>query len=323
VQQSTVVRRVALCGTGLHSGEEVEIALRPADAGSGIVFVSLDTGGGRGDVEIPARAAALVSSARATTLAARRSRQGGGLPEGDLGGESARVSTVEHLLATLYALGIDNARVEVTGSEIPALDGSAAPLLDWVRLAGRETQSAARPAFEIAEPLEIRDGDRWIRIEPAECLRISYAIDFEHPCIGRQRLDISSVDEKTYERELAAARTFGFASEVQALRDAGLALGGSFDNTIVLDETRILNAEGLRWPDEFVRHKIVDLVGDLALLGASLHAHVQVEKGGHRLHHRLVRALLDRPEILVPVGQARVAEPESERASLQAATTRS
>ena len=323
MQQSTVVRRVALCGTGLHSGEEVEIALCPADAGSGIVFVSLDTGGGRGDVEIPARADALLSSTRATTLAAPRSRQRGGLLDGDPGGNSAQVSTVEHLLATLYALGIDNARVEVTGSEIPALDGSAAPLLDWVRLAGRETQGAARDVFAIAEPLEIRDGDRWIRIEPAECLKISYAIDFEHPCIGRQSLEISSVDEKTYERELAAARTFGFADEVQALREAGLALGGSFDNTIVLDETRILNAGGLHWPDEFVRHKIVDLVGDLALLGAFLHAHVQVEKGGHRLHHRLVRALLDRPEMLVPVGQARVGEPEPERASLQAATTRS
>jgi UDP-3-O-[3-hydroxymyristoyl] N-acetylglucosamine deacetylase len=319
VQQSTVARRVALDGTGLHSGEEVEIALCPAAAGTGIVFVSLGAARAGGDIEIPAHADAVLSTSRATTLAAPNARQ-----QGDLrGSDCARVATIEHLLATLYALGIDNCRVEVTGSEIPVMDGSAAAFVDWVRLAGKKSQTATRHVFVIAESFEIREGDRWIRIERADSLRISYAIDFAHPCIGRQSLEIPSFDEKTFERELAAARTFGFVHEVEALRDAGLAHGGSFDNTIVLDETRVLNARGLRWPDEFVRHKVVDLLGDLALLGAPLQAHVQVEKGGHRLHHRLVRALLDRPEILVDTGQARMSEPESERASSRAMINRS
>jgi len=297
VQQSTIARRVACSGTGLHSGKEAELWLCPAAAGTGIVFVSLGAAEDGGDVEIPASAEAVLSTSRATTLAA--------LPASHCAAEAgtrdtqrAKIATVEHLLATLFALEIDNARIEVRGSEIPAMDGSAAPFVEWVRLAGRERQNATRRELAVVEPFEIRDGDRWIRIDPADTLRISYAIDFVHPCIGRQSLEIPSFDEKTFVRELAAARTFGFAHEVEALHNSGLARGGGFDNTVVLDETRVLNAEGPRWPDEFVRHKVIDLLGDLALLGASLRAHIQVEKGGHRLHHRLVQALVDRPELL-------------------------
>lgn len=294
MQQSTIARRVACSGTGLHSGEEVEIALCPAAAGTGIVFVSLGAAEDGGDVEIPASAAAVLSTARATTLGSSdRIREGDSRDA-----RCAKVATVEHLLATLLALRIDNARIEVRGSEVPAMDGSAAPFVEWVRLAGRERQNARRRELVVLEPFEIRERDRHIRVDPADTLRISYAIDFDHPCIGRQSLEIPSLDERTFEVELAAARTFGFAHEVEALHNAGLARGGSFDNTVVLDEARVLNVEGLRWPDEFVRHKVVDLVGDLALLGASLHAHIQVERGGHRLHHRLVQALVDRPELL-------------------------
>jgi len=301
VQQSTIARRVACSGIGLHGGEKVELALCPAAAGTGIVFVSLDAARDGGDVEIRASAGAVLSTARATTLAAPITRSS---PRHSLEGEAddchrVKIATVEHLLATLFALEIDNVRVEVRGSEIPALDGSAAPFVECVRRAGRVRQNAARRELAVAEPFEIRDGDRWIRIEPAGALRISYAIDFSHPCIGRQSIEIPSLDESVFERELAAARTFGFAHEVEALRNAGLARGGNFDNTVVLDETKVLNDGGSRWPDEFVRHKVIDLLGDLALLGASLHAHIQVEKGGHRLHHRLIRALVERPELLV------------------------
>ena len=303
MQQSTIARRVACSGTGLHSGEEVELALCPAVAGTGIVFVSLGAAEDGGDVEILASPQTVLSTARATTLASwpaptpshSRHQDDSHDPRHSAG---AKIATVEHLLATLFALEIDNVRVEVKGSEIPAMDGSAAPFVECIRRAGRERQNAARRELVIVKPFEIRDGDRWIRVKPADALRISYAIDFAHPWIGRQSLEIPCLDEEAFERELAAARTFGFAHEVEALRDAGLARGGNFDNTVVLDETRVLNAEGPRWPDEFVRHKVIDLVGDLALLGASLHAHIQVEKGGHRLHHRLVQALVDRPELL-------------------------
>jgi UDP-3-O-[3-hydroxymyristoyl] N-acetylglucosamine deacetylase len=315
VQQSTIARRVACSGTGLHSGEEVEIALCPAPAGTGIVFVSLGAADDGRDVEISASVENVLSTSRATTLASISAptptptsapstdaaatiaspafRDGGSLDP-----ERVKIATVEHLLAALFALEIDNVRVEVKGSEIPALDGSAARFVEWIRLAGRQRQNADRRELAVVEEVEIRDGDRWIRIEPADALRISYAIDFAHPCIGRQSLEISSFDEKIFEREFAAARTFGFAHEVEALREAGLARGGNLENSIVLDDTSILNSGSLGWRDEFVRHKVIDLVGDLALLGASLHAHVRVEKGGHGLHHRLVQTLADRPELL-------------------------
>lgn len=329
MQQSTIARRVACSGTGLHSGEEVDIALCPAPAGTGIVFVSLGAAADGGDVKIPASAENVLSTSRATTLASKSASalRSTSTPtptptstptpastsltdvaatiapavfrDGDsLDSEWVKIATVEHLLAALFALEIDNVRVEVKGSEIPALDGSAARFVEWIRLAGRARQNANRRKLAVVEEFEIRDGDRWIRIEPADALRISYAIDFAHPCIGRQSLEIPSFDEKVFERDFAAARTFGFAHEVESLREAGLARGGGLENAIVLDDTSILNSGPLGWRDEFVRHKVIDLVGDLALLGASLHAHVRVEKGGHGLHHRLVQALVDRPELV-------------------------
>ena len=303
MQQSTIARSVTFRGTGLHSGKPAELALCPAAADTGLVFVLLGAAPDGGDVEIPALASFVLSTSRATTLAApARSTSPNGssrLLDADSSDPGrTRISTVEHLLAALFAFGIDNVRIEVQGSEIPVMDGSAAPFVKQIRSAGREGQNVPRREFTLVEPFEIRDGDRWIRIEPADALRISYAIDFAHPCIGRQSLEIASFDENIFERDLAGARTFGFAREVEALHSAGLARGGNFGNTIVLDETKVLNTDGLRWPDEFVRHKIIDLVGDLALLGASIHAHIRVEKGGHGLHHRLVQALLDRPELL-------------------------
>lgn len=287
--QSTIARRVSCQGFGLHSGDEVRLTLEPAGVGTGLVFVLAATGGRSIGTEIPARADHVWSTIRATTLA---------LPAGSADAERVRVSTVEHLLASVFVHRVDNLRILLEGSEIPVFDGSAAPFAALLREAGRASQPAPRSDWVLRRPLEIQDGDRWIRAVPSDSLRIRYTIDFPHPCIGRQTLEIPRLDEVYFENELAPARTFGFVREIEGLREAGLARGGSFDNALVLDDICVLNGDGLRWPDEFVRHKVVDLLGDLALLGAPLRAAIEVEKGGHGLHHRLVRALLDSPDLL-------------------------
>ena len=295
VEQSTIARRVSCRGIGLHGGAQVEVSLRPAEPGSGIVFVLLESASPSGSnagseaarpVEIPALAAALLSSSRATSLT---------------DGRGTTLSTVEHLLATLFVFRIDNLRIEVSGSEIPMMDGSAAPFVEWVRSAGRVWQQAPRAEFDEVRPLEIREGDCLIRIEPNDRLSVSYSIDFDHPSIGLQTLELEKIDEECFEREIAGARTFGFEHEIESLRASGLSLGGSFENAIVLDDEGVLNASGLRWPDEFVRHKVLDLLGDLSLLGASVNGHIHVERGGHGLHHRLVQTLLERVDVLAPV----------------------
>jgi UDP-3-O-[3-hydroxymyristoyl] N-acetylglucosamine deacetylase len=208
----------------------------------------------------------------------------------------ASVGTVEHLLAALYGLGIDNVRVEVSGPELPVMDGSAAPFVYLIRSAGIFRQREPRAELRVRRPVEVREGERWIRVEPARGLQISYAIDFDHPSIGRQELRADAVDPEWFERELSAARTFGFLHEVRGLWDAGFARGGSLDNTVVLDADAVANPSGLRWRDEFVRHKVLDLLGDLALLGLRLRGRVRVERGGHALHLALVTALLASPD---------------------------
>lgn len=304
LEQTTLARRVTCRGIGLHGGDEVEVALCPAEADTGIVFVlvaeppvgrdSSDSTTARApfarrdDVEIPARVASVESTSRATTL---------------VGESGATLSTVEHLLAALYAFGIDNLRIEVKGNEIPVLDGSARGFVAALQEAGRASLGTPREIFEVVQPLAFSDGDRSIRIEPSDVLSIHYTIDFDHPRIGRQVLEVDLLDARTFESELAGARTFGFESEVAALRTAGLALGGSLENAIVLDDSRVLNPTGLRWPDEFVRHKVVDLLGDLALLGFGLRGRLVVERGGHSLHHRLVRGLVESTGVLRRVDQ--------------------
>jgi UDP-3-O-[3-hydroxymyristoyl] N-acetylglucosamine deacetylase len=272
LQQRTIAEKVSCTGIGLHTGKPVQLTLHPARAGSGITFVRTDLAH---PIEIPASPAALSRTHLATTL----------------GRGDATIDTVEHLLAALFGLGIDNVRVEVDGPEVPGMDGSAAPFVFLLRAAGVFEQAARRRVLKIRRPIEIRDGDRSIRIEPARELRITCAIDFEHPLIGRQKLRDLVVDETRFERELARARTFGFAEQVAALWRAGRARGASLDNTVVLGADRVLNRGGLRFPDEFVRHKALDLIGDLALLGARVQGHVRVERGGHALHQRLVAAL--------------------------------
>ena len=272
MHQRTIAEKVSCTGVGLHTGKPVQLTLHPARAGSGIVFVRTDLAH---PIEIPATPAALSRTHLATTL----------------GCGDATIDTVEHVLAAVHGLGIDNVRIEVDGPEIPGMDGSAASFVFLLRAAGVFEQAARRRVLRVRRPIEIRDGDRWIRAEPARELRISYAIDFDHPLIGRQKLRDLVVDEDRFERELSRARTFGFAEQVAALWRAGRGRGASLDNTVVLGGDRVLNRGGLRFPDEFVRHKALDLVGDLALLGARLHAHVRVERGGHALLQRLVLAL--------------------------------
>jgi UDP-3-O-[3-hydroxymyristoyl] N-acetylglucosamine deacetylase len=250
----------------------VRVRLLPAPEDAGIGFVC-ETGGRR--VEVPARAESLVSSARATSLAR----------------DGASVATVEHLLAALYGLGVDNLRAEIEGPELPALDGSAATWVELLRRAGLREQAAPRRRLSLDRAIELREGEGWIRAEPCAGFAVRYAIDYAHPAVGRQELSIDGDDPDGFAREIAPARTFGFASELGSLQESGLARGGSLANAILLDERGIVNPEGLRFPDELVRHKILDLFGDLALLGAPLHARVQVERGGHRLHQALVSAL--------------------------------
>jgi len=288
VQQTTIERVVEWRGIGLHGGRPARVAVVPAPADAGLVFL---VAGARGDEEIRAHPEAVVSTARATTLAARPAN-GGGRGGDASGADVARVATVEHLLAALFALGVHNARIEVEGGEIPVLDGSAAPFAARLREAGLRTLAAPRRVIAPARPFRVGDGERWIRVEPGARLSIDYAIDFAHPAVGRQRWCCADLTADRFGAELAPARTFGFSDEVERLRAAGLARGGDLENTLVIGEHGLLGSGGLRFPDELVRHKVVDLLGDLALLGSDLAAHVVVERGGHGLHHALVRALV-------------------------------
>jgi UDP-3-O-[3-hydroxymyristoyl] N-acetylglucosamine deacetylase len=253
----------------------VQLSLHPARANTGIVFVRRD---GDRVSEVPARPAWVTSTANATTL----------------GSGKAAVTTVEHLLAALWSLGVDNARVELDGPEIPVMDGSAASFVYLIRSAGRFAQKARRPELRVRKPIELRDGSRSIRIEPAPRLEIRYAVDYDHPSIGRQEIRFDRIDGEVFEHQIAGARTFGFLRDVKVLWEAGLGRGGSFDNTVLLDDDRVANPDGLRWPDEFVRHKVLDLLGDLAVLGVTVRGRITAERGGHSLHQKLVSELLRR-----------------------------
>jgi UDP-3-O-[3-hydroxymyristoyl] N-acetylglucosamine deacetylase len=271
-QQQTLGTPVEIEGTGLHTGADARVRLQPAPANSGIVFVRHDLEG----AEIPATHTFVRGSSLATTLARGR----------------ASVATVEHLLAALHGMAIDNARIEVDGPEIPIMDGSSAPFVEAIVRAGRVRQMAARRDILIRRPSSVRQGDRTVLAVPANDFRISYAIDFPHPAIGYQAVTLR-VDEKVFASSIAPARTFCLLRDVRTMQASGLALGGSFENALVVGDDGVLNG-ALRFPDEFVRHKVLDLIGDLALLGAPLRAHVIVFKGGHQMHTALVQRILDR-----------------------------
>jgi UDP-3-O-[3-hydroxymyristoyl] N-acetylglucosamine deacetylase len=267
MRQHTIRKPVSIEGIGLHSGKLARVTLAPAAADSGITFVSRPTG-----QRIPARVESVVNSHYATTV----------------GVDGARVQTVEHLLAAVAGLDIDNLAVEVDGPEIPALDGSAKPFVALLALAGRVQQSARRRPLTLPYPLRVGGGGRWTHVVPADSLRITYTLDNDHPAIGTQVLSWAPT-ERSFVDEFAPARTYGFLRDLGLMRKNGLARGGSLDNAIVLGNRGALN--GLRYRDEFVRHKILDLLGDLALLGRPLRAHVIARNGGHALNLELVSAI--------------------------------
>jgi UDP-3-O-[3-hydroxymyristoyl] N-acetylglucosamine deacetylase len=264
MRQQTIKRPVALEGIGLHSGKPVKVTLSPAPPDSGIVFRV-----GPNGQPIPAAAESVVDSHYATTI----------------GRNGARIQTVEHLMAAAAGLSIDNLAVEVDGTEVPAMDGSAKPFVGLLNAAGRQAQSARRRPITIRQPLHVGGGNRWIRILPADELRISYTLDNDHPAIGTQVLSWVPTEE-SFINEYAPARTYGFLEDLGAMRKHGLALGGSLDNAIVVGKRGTLN--GLRYRDEFVRHKVLDLIGDLALLGRPLLGHVVARNAGHSLNFDLV-----------------------------------
>jgi UDP-3-O-[3-hydroxymyristoyl] N-acetylglucosamine deacetylase len=270
--QRTLEQTVTTRGVGLHTGAQVTLTLRPAPADHGIVFHRVDL---PGSPAIAATARNVVDTALATNL----------------GNGEARVGTVEHLLAALSGLGIDNLRVEVDGPEVPILDGSSGPFLYLVRSAGIRILEAPKSFVVIRRPVVLRDGDREASLSPCDRLRIDCAIDFHHPLVPGQSLSID-FSSSTFTRELARARTFGFLKDVERMKSSGLARGGSLENAIVVDEFSILNPEGLRYPDEFVRHKALDALGDLALFGHPVIGLLRVSKSGHALHHRLVNRVL-------------------------------
>jgi UDP-3-O-[3-hydroxymyristoyl] N-acetylglucosamine deacetylase len=264
MRQQTIKRPVALEGIGLHSGKPVKVTLSPAPPDSGIVFRV-----GPNGQPIPAAAESVVDSHYATTI----------------GRNGSRIQTVEHLMAAAAGLSIDNLAVEVDGTEVPAMDGSAKPFVGLLNAAGRQAQSARRRPITIRQPLHVGGGNRWIRILPADELRISYTLDNDHPAIGTQVLSWVPTEE-SFINEYAPARTYGFLEDLGAMRKHGLALGGSLDNAIVVGKRGTLN--GLRYRDEFVRHKVLDLIGDLALLGRPLLGHVVARNAGHSLNFDLV-----------------------------------
>jgi len=272
IWQKTIARPITVTDIGLHSGQPVTMSLYPASANQGLKFIRTDL---PGRPQVRAHYSRVVNTTRATTL----------------GEGSATLATVEHLLSAFYGLGIDNAVIEVDGPEIPIMDGSAKPFVDLLMAAGSTSLPWPRAYLLVHKQVELSNGDGWMRVVPGQP-RIMYAIDFPHPVIRRQRYTMT-LDAEHFRREIAPARTFGFLKEVQFLQSRGLARGGSLDNALVLDDTHVLNPGGLRFPEEFVRHKILDALGDLALLGMPIIGRLEISRGSHDLHQQFVQHLID------------------------------
>ena len=274
IRQRTLKNVIRATGVGLHTGEKVYLTLRPAPPDAGITFRRVDL---HAPVEIYAQPENVGDTQLSTTLV-----------RGDV-----RVSTVEHLLSAFAGLGIDNAVVDVSAPEVPIMDGSAGPFVFLLQSAGIEEQAAPKRFIRIRKTVEVRDGDKWARFRPFDGFKVRFTIDFDHP-VFRNRAQQAEIDFSTtsFVKEVSRARTFGFMHEIEYLRERNLALGGSLDNAIVVDEYRILNEDGLRYEDEFVKHKILDAIGDLYLLGHSLIGAFEGYKSGHGLNNALLRALL-------------------------------
>lgn len=280
-QQRTLQNTIRATGVGLHSGEKVFLTLRPAPVDTGIVFRRVDL---EPVVEIPARADLVTETMLCTGLA----RDGG------------KAMTVEHLMSAMAGLGIDNAYVDLSAPEVPIMDGSSGPFIFLLQSAGIVEQRAPKRFIRILSPIEVRDGDKVARFEPHDGFRLDFTVDFDHPAIPTSRSRaVVEFSTENYIREVSRARTFGFMRDLEFMRERNLGLGGSMDNAIVLDEFRVLNDDGLRYADEFVRHKILDAVGDLYLAGHPILGAYIGYKSGHALNNKLVRALLAQREAWV------------------------
>ncbi|MCK5639279.1 MAG: UDP-3-O-acyl-N-acetylglucosamine deacetylase [Gammaproteobacteria bacterium] len=275
IRQRTLKNVIRATGVGLHTGEKIYLTLRPAPVNTGIVFLRTDLGE---SVQIEARAVNVGDTTLSTTLT---------------NNAGVRVSTVEHLLSALAGMGIDNAYIDVSAAEVPIMDGSAGPFVFLIQSAGIEEQDAPKHFIRIKRSVVVEDGDKWVRFDPFEGFKVSFAIDFEHPAFkGRSQTAEIDFSTTSFVKEVSRARTFGFMGQLEHLRARGLAMGGSLDNAIVVDDFRVLNEDGLRYEDEFVKHKILDSIGDLYLLGCSLIGAFSGYKSGHALNNRLLRALL-------------------------------
>jgi UDP-3-O-[3-hydroxymyristoyl] N-acetylglucosamine deacetylase len=274
IKQRTLKNAIRATGVGLHTGDKIYLTLRPAALNSGIVFRRVDLAE---PIEIKADPLHVTDTRMSTTLEQ----------------DGAKISTVEHLMAAFAGLGIDNAIVDVTAAEVPIMDGSAGPFVFLLQSAGIEEQSAAKKFICIKKPVRIEEGDKWVSLEPWDGFKVSFSIDFDHPSL-RKSTQTACVDFSTtsFVKEVSRARTFGFMRDLEMLRSAGLARGGGMDNAIVMDNFRVLNEDGLRYEDEFVKHKVLDAIGDLYLLGHPLIGSFSAHKSGHALNNKILRTLL-------------------------------
>ena len=275
IKQRTLKNAIRATGVGLHTGDKIYLTLRPAALNTGIIFRRVDLAS---PIEIKADPLHVTDTRMSTTLEQ----------------DGAKISTVEHLMAAFAGLGIDNAVVDVTAAEVPIMDGSAGPFVFLLQSAGIEEQAAAKKFICIKKPVRIEEGEKWVSLEPWDGFKVSFSIDFDHPSL-RKSTQTACVDFSTtsFVKEVSRARTFGFMRDLEMLRTAGLARGGGMDNAIVMDNFRVLNEDGLRYEDEFVKHKVLDAIGDLYLLGHPLIGSFSAHKSGHALNNRILRTLLE------------------------------
>lgn len=271
-RQRTVAKEISCTGIGLHSGKTVGVTIKPAPADSGIIFERLDASD---NCKIRASFDNVIQTNMATTI----------------GMNGYRISTVEHLMAAFFGMGIDNALVQIDGEEVPIMDGSSAPFVALLDSAGVALQDRYKRFLLVKKPVKVTDGNRSVQLHPSDELRITCRIDFDHPLIKDQSYEMT-FSKSSFIREISRARTFGFLRDVQTLWDNGLAKGGSLENAIVVDEARVLNEDGLRYKNEFVRHKLLDFIGDLAILGVTVIGHFVVERSGHSFNQELLRAFM-------------------------------
>ena len=272
-KQRTLMNEVGCTGIGLHTGEKVKINLRPAPANSGIKFVRTDL---KGRPEVEVRFDNVFDTTLATTI----------------GTNGCKVSTIEHLMAAFFGLGIDNAVVELDGPEVPIMDGSAAPFVFLIKSGDIREQKSPKQFIVIKKPFKVDDGNRSVCIYPSKEMKITYMIDFQHPLLRNQEYELT-FSGRDFVREISTARTFGFLKDVETLKKNGLARGGSLDNAVVIDDFRIINEDGLRFDDEFVRHKILDFIGDISIVGSPIIGHFVVKKSGHFLNQQMLKKLME------------------------------